>query len=63
MVMGRRTYEMFPKIWAAPENEYAAPIYGMRKFHAVLGIGARAGCNPGCKLSETRSNSEQRASL
>jgi dihydrofolate reductase len=32
MVMGRRTYEMFSKIWAKPDNPYAAAIYGMRKY-------------------------------
>jgi dihydrofolate reductase len=32
MVMGRGTYELFSRIWAAPENEYAAAIYDMRKY-------------------------------
>jgi dihydrofolate reductase len=32
MVMGRRTYEMFSKLWATPDNEYAAAIYEMRKY-------------------------------
>src|ERR687885_2261912 len=32
MVMGRRTYEMFSKIWATPANAHAATIYGMRKY-------------------------------
>jgi dihydrofolate reductase len=32
MVMGRRTYEMFSKIWATPAHEYAAAIYEMRKY-------------------------------
>jgi dihydrofolate reductase len=32
MVMGRRTYEMFSKIWATPANDYAAAIYEMRKY-------------------------------
>jgi dihydrofolate reductase len=32
MVMGRRTYEMFAKIWATPDNEYAAAIYAMPKY-------------------------------
>ena len=32
MVMGRRTYEMFSKLWATPANEYAAAIYEMPKY-------------------------------
>lgn len=32
MVMGRRTYEMFSRIWATPANEYAAAIYEMPKY-------------------------------
>lgn len=32
MVMGRHTYEMFSKLWAAPDNEYAAAIYELRKY-------------------------------
>lgn len=32
MVMGRRTYEMFAKIWPGPVDEYAATIYGIRKY-------------------------------
>jgi dihydrofolate reductase len=32
MVMGRRTYEMFSKIWSAPVDDYAAAIYNMRKY-------------------------------
>jgi dihydrofolate reductase len=32
MVMGRRTYEKFSKLWATPANEYAAAIYEMRKY-------------------------------
>jgi dihydrofolate reductase len=32
MVMGRHTYEMFSKLWASPDNEYAAAIYALRKY-------------------------------
>jgi dihydrofolate reductase len=32
MLMGRNTYELFSKIWARPDNEYAAAIYRMRKY-------------------------------
>jgi dihydrofolate reductase len=32
MVMGRRTYEMFSRLWATPDNEYAAAIYEVRKY-------------------------------
>jgi dihydrofolate reductase len=39
MVMGRRTYEMFSNIWAAPADDYSAAIYNMRKyvFSSTLG--------------------------
>jgi dihydrofolate reductase len=32
MVMGRRTYEMFSKIWSEPVDDYAAAIYNMSKY-------------------------------
>ena len=32
MLMGRRTYEMFSRLWATPANEYAAAIYEMPKY-------------------------------
>jgi dihydrofolate reductase len=32
IIMGRKTYEMFSKIWGSPDNEYAAAIYQMRKY-------------------------------
>ena len=32
MLMGRRTYEMFSQIWAAPDGEYSAAIYNMPKY-------------------------------
>jgi dihydrofolate reductase len=32
MLMGRRTYEMFSRIWARPRDDYAAAIYNMRKY-------------------------------
>lgn len=32
MLMGRNTYELFSQLWASPDNDYAAAIYGMRKY-------------------------------
>ena len=32
MVMGRRTYEIFSKLWATPDNAYAAAIHEIRKY-------------------------------
>jgi dihydrofolate reductase len=32
MLMGRRTYEMFSKIWPQPVNDYASSIYNMKKY-------------------------------
>jgi dihydrofolate reductase len=32
MLMGRRTYEIFSKLWATPSNEYAAAIHAMTKY-------------------------------
>jgi dihydrofolate reductase len=32
MLMGRNTYDMFSRIWATPDNDYAAAIHGMRKY-------------------------------
>jgi dihydrofolate reductase len=32
MLMGRNTYEMFSRLWASQDNEYAAAIYGMAKY-------------------------------
>jgi dihydrofolate reductase len=32
MLMGRNTYEMFSRLWASPDDDYAAAIHGMQKY-------------------------------
>jgi dihydrofolate reductase len=32
MLMGRNTYEMFSRLWASPDDDYAAAIHGMQTY-------------------------------